>query len=460
MNGRRKRSSSRSGMIEGSSKPTIWRWFDVLAIPFDHADKLRPLLLPLHSQDKGRKNRRGVFEAMTMGSSPAATVLVLVMCCLLCGGGAAVEGGLIVELVTPSVSLGSDAQKLQVSVTSSDGSPAPAATVALASVHSVASDSPVSISEQSFASIGDGKYELGLSSSDLFLGKYKLRIDASSDDDKGFLDTVIAVTAPISVSNVKVGVVEGDSVLPESDARLEFKQTTTLSATHLQKLKLAFEVSGPSGALFKPQQVMLKLRGESGVEQTFLIKSSTGNSYELTLDFTKLVEKLNHQSGVYTVDLIVGDDVMENSFLWTLASLDLDLPEGPEGASSAPVSKFGPKPEISHIFRQPEKRPPTYLSMAFLVLTLLPLVGFFVALLQLGVNLKNLPSGGLPLAAAAGFHGGIASILVLYLMFWLKLNLFTTLQVLGFLGLLTLVPGFNILSYLANLSSASKVKTS
>lgn len=40
----------------------------------------------------------------------------------------------------------------------------------------------------------------------------------------------------------------------------------------------------------------------------------------------------------------------------------------------------------------------------------------------------------------------------------LQLNLFTTLKFLGFLGLLTLVPGFNILSYLAD--STTKLKAS
>lgn len=69
--------------------------------------------------------------------------------------------------------------------------------------------------------------------------------------------------------------------------------------------------------------------------------------------------------------------------MWTLASLDLDLPEGPDGTAQTLTgqevsSSFGPKAEISHIFRQPEKRPPTYLSTAFLILTMLPLAGFFV----------------------------------------------------------------------------------
>jgi len=344
--------------------------------------------------------------------------------------------------------------KLEVVVTSRDGSPATSATVTLISAHSVATGSPVSFSKhQKFASLGDGKYELALQSSELSLGKYKVRIDA--DSGKGHLTSVVAVTAPISVSNGKAAVLESDGL--ESDAGLEFPKTVSLSASHTQKLKVSFELTSPSGASFKAQQVILKLRHvESGGEEVYLVKPSK-LGYEHTLDFSKMVEKLKHQSGAYAVELIVGDDVMENSFIWNLVSLDLDLPEGPEETKAdAPVSKFAPKAEIAHIFRQPEKRPPAYLSMTFLVLTLIPLVGFFVGLQQLGVNLKSLPSSGLPLAAAAGFHGGIAMILGLYFLFWLKLNLFTTLQVLGFLGLFTLVPGFHILSYLADHSAKMK----
>jgi oligosaccharyltransferase complex subunit delta (ribophorin II) len=182
----------------------------------------------------------------------------------------------------------------------------------------------------------------------------------------------------------------------------------------------------------------------------------------LLQDFLGLVEKLQYLSGTYNVVLIVGDMTMENSFVWTLASLDLDLPAAPEGKPLPPkapleiTARIGPKPEIAHIFRQPEKRPPTLLSNIFLSLTLLPLIGFFIGLGYLGANIKLFPMTGLPGAAAVGFHGAVASILVLYFLFWLKLDLFTTLKVLGFLGLCTLPLGHFILSYLADSSAKQK----
>lgn len=231
---------------------------------------------------------------MMMGLFFVVIVLVFVMCCLLCGGGVVVEGGFIVEFVMFLVFFGFDVQKFQVFVILFDGLFVFVVIVVFVFVYFVVFDFLVLIFEQSFVFIGDGKYELGFLLSDFFLGKYKFWIDVLLDDDKGFLDIVIVVIVFILVFNVKVGVVEGDSVFFELDVRLEFKQMMILLVIYLQKFKFVFEVSGLFGVLFKFQQVMLKLRGESGVEQIFFIKFLIGNFYEFILDFIKLVEKLNY----------------------------------------------------------------------------------------------------------------------------------------------------------------------
>ena len=212
--------------------------------------------------------------------------------------------------------------------------------------------------------------------------------------------------------------------------------------------------------------------------------------------------------------------VQENSFLRPLGHLELDLPEAPEKAPRPPAqavdpfSKFGPKAEISHIFRAPEKRPPKELSLAFMGLTLLPFIGFLIGvskivilvmhisyicfeskflpalvqlieglllqLVRLGVNLKNFPSLPGPAAFASLFHAGIGAVLLLYVLFWLKvclvpcdkcyllklalmftsilvqLDLFTTLKYLGFLGIFLVFVGHRTLSYLSSVSTKQK----
>ena len=77
--------------------------------------------------------------------------------------------------------------------------------------------------------------------------------------------------------------------------------------------------------------------------------------------------------------------------LSNIGHIELDLPERPEKAAQPPVqptdpySRYGPKAEISHIFRVPEKLPAKQLSLVFLGLTVLPFIAFLI-----GVSLLSL----------------------------------------------------------------------
>ncbi|XP_011028829.1 PREDICTED: dolichyl-diphosphooligosaccharide--protein glycosyltransferase subunit 2-like isoform X2 [Populus euphratica] len=271
----------------------------------------------------------------------------------------------------------------------------------------------------------------------------------------------IFVTGVVKVDSAEISVLDSDLGSTETKIDLAGENTVSLSANHLQKLRLSFQLSTPHGHAFKPHQAILKLTHETKVEHSFVVGSS-GKQFEINLDFLGLVEKFFYLSGKYNVQLTVGDAVMENSFLKAIGHLDLDLPEPPEKAPQPPPLpldqnlRYGPKAEITHIFRVPEKLPPKELSLAFLGLTLFPLLGFLVGLLRLGVNLKNFPSSSVPAMFAVLFHLGIAAVLLLYALFWLKWDLFTTLKALGFLGAFLMFVGHRILSHLASISSKLK----
>ncbi|KAL9245232.1 hypothetical protein vseg_018908 [Gypsophila vaccaria] len=273
----------------------------------------------------------------------------------------------------------------------------------------------------------------------------------------------VFVTGVIDVSSAEISVHDGDLDNAESKKTLDLSADTSISfsANHLQKLRLSFQLASPLGNAFTPHQVLLMLRHETNVEHVFVVGSS-GKKSELTLDFLGLVDKLYYLSGKYSLQLTVGDAAMENSFVRSLGYIDLDLPEAPEKATRPPLqpvdplSRYGPKAEISHIFRSPEKRPPKELSLAFLGLTFVPLAGFLVGLLRLGVNLKNFPTAAAPATFAILFHAAILAVLCLYALFWLKLNLFTTLKFLSFLGVILVFVGHRTLSHLASKSAKLK----
>ncbi|XP_047316031.1 dolichyl-diphosphooligosaccharide--protein glycosyltransferase subunit 2-like [Impatiens glandulifera] len=274
----------------------------------------------------------------------------------------------------------------------------------------------------------------------------------------------IHVTGVINVDNAEIAVLESDNGSSETKKKLDIAgdNTISLSANHLQKLRLSLKLTTPRGQPFKPHQALLKLRHESTKVEHIFVSGNSQKQIEIILDFLGLVDKFFYLSGKYDIQLTIGDAVMENSFLQDLGYIDLDLPEAPEKATRPPsqpvdpLSRYGPKAEITHIFRTPDKRPPQELSLAFLGLVVLPLIGFLVGILCLGANLKSFPSSAVPATFSLLFHLGIAAVLSLYVLFWLKLDLFTTMKTLGLLGIFIMFVGHRTLSYLASASSKLK----
>lgn len=64
--------------------------------------------------------------------------------------------------------------------------------------------------------------------------------------------------------------------------------------------------------------------------------------------------------------------------------------------------------------------------------------------------LQGFPTKGPAFVSAVAFHIGILSILGLYTLFWLKLNLMQTLPILLVLGIFTIVAGYSALSQQAD----------
>ncbi|KAM1570624.1 hypothetical protein ACFX10_035601 [Malus domestica] len=367
--------------------------------------------------------------------------------------------------------------QLQVKVNTVLGSSAPPLTVKLVKAFSSGSKAASKIASQELKFDKEsGSHFLDVLPESVDVGTYTFVFevvlhdseDSDSEDEKvyatgGSTEVQIFITGVIKIENAEIAVLDSDIGSIETQKKLDFagENTVSLSANHLQKLRLSFQLTTPSGHAFKPHQVFLKLTHETKVEHIFVVGSS-GQRFEKILDFLGLVEKFYYLSGSYDIQLTVGDAVMENSFLRAIGQIDLDLPEVPEKASRPPspavdpYSKFGPKAEIAHIFRVPEKRPSQELSLVFLGLVLLPLIGFLVGLLRLGVNLKNFPTSAVPATFGILFHVGIAAVLLLYVLFWLKLDLFTTLKTLGLLGVFLLFVGHRILSHLASTSSKLK----
>ncbi|XP_017649927.1 dolichyl-diphosphooligosaccharide--protein glycosyltransferase subunit 2-like [Gossypium arboreum] len=361
---------------------------------------------------------------------------------------------------------------LQVNVNTVLGSNAPPLTVKLVGVFTSGSKAASLVESQELVfDDGTGMYNMKNLPKSIDVGSYTFVFEIvlhELEHEKIYITggqkkVPIFVSGLIKIENAEIAVLDSDLGSIETQKKLDLagQNAVSLSANHLQKLRVSFKLTTPHGLAFKPHQALLKLRHESKVEHIFVVGNS-GKQFEIVLNFLGLVEKFFYLSGRYDIELAVGDAVMENSLLLAIGHIELDLPEPPEKATRPPpqpvdpYSRYGPKAEITHIFRAPEKRPPKELSLAFLGLTFLPLLGFLIGLLRLGVNLKNFPSNAVPATFATLFHVSIGAVLSLYVLFWLKLDLFQTLKLLGFLGVILVLVGRRVLSHLASTSAKLK----
>ncbi|RIA04051.1 hypothetical protein BRARA_K01823 [Brassica rapa] len=376
---------------------------------------------------------------------------------------------LILSLPSTVISL-SKKEPLKVKVSTVLGSKAPALSVMLAQALNSKGSSVINNQELKFDA-DSATYFLDSFPKNFDVGKYtfvfEILLDESANE-KAYITEAqtkvpIAATGAISIENAEIAVLDSDVGSVESQKKLDLTKDggVSLSANHLQKLRLSFQLTTPLGLVFKPHQAFLKLKHESQVEHIFLVKTS-GKKSEVVLDFLGLVEKLYYLSGKYEIQLTIGDASMENSLLSNIGHIELDLPERPEKAPLPPLqptdpySRYGPKAEISHIFRIPEKLPAKQLSLIFLGLIVLPFIAFLIGLTRLGVNIKSFPSSVGAATSALLFHGGIGAVLLLYVLFWLKLDLFTTLKALSLLGVFLLFVGHRTLSNLAAASNKLK----
>ncbi|XP_070209693.1 dolichyl-diphosphooligosaccharide--protein glycosyltransferase subunit 2-like [Littorina saxatilis] len=180
-------------------------------------------------------------------------------------------------------------------------------------------------------------------------------------------------------------------------------------------------------------------------EIIFVSEADSTLSNKFDLDVGASAKDFGYQSGKYSLELIVGDAIIENPFSWTLADAELTFPEGgPEKTDS--LSQYSKRPEIKHMFRVPEKRPPAPVSMTFTALALLPLLILLLLWLKIGVNVSNFPLS----VSAIGFHVCLTAIFGLYYCYWTQLNMFQTLRYLGMLAIPTFLFGNRLLSSIAS----------
>jgi len=256
----------------------------------------------------------------------------------------------------------------------------------------------------------------------------------------------------------EVGVADSDQSTAPKMKKITYPQRLdgSVEADVHQKLILKFLLRDSlSGEAVAVHQAFVRLTQVDTQQEIFFVAEHDSSSvYKFDLDLAAKAKDFLYQSGDYLLDLIVGDSVIENPTVWTITNLKLTFT-----ASAAANTKsaqtgdmYRPKPEIIHMFRQPEKRPPSIVSNAFTLLAALPFALFLILVPRAGIDFTSFSFS----PSALAFHACLGGIFTLFASFWLYLNMFQTLKLLAILALPTFITGNYMLTTIANKRKATK----
>lgn len=243
----------------------------------------------------------------------------------------------------------------------------------------------------------------------------------------------------ISLADLEVSVYDNDAGKVSSSQKLANggKLSAALDIGENQKLIVKFVVrNAADNQAVKSDQAFVRLTHPKADREVVLIAEQDGDAYKLELDIPKRAVDFHRLSGSYELRVDVGDVNFLNAISSHVGTVKLNFPNGVTELAD-PLARFAVKPEIKHTFREPEVRPPATVSSAFSLAVLAPFVLLALLWARLGVNLNNFDFH----PASLVFYGALGGIFYLYYLFWVSLNMFTTLKYLTVLGTVAFFSG-------------------
>jgi oligosaccharyltransferase complex subunit delta (ribophorin II) len=300
-------------------------------------------------------------------------------------------------------------------------------------------------------------YEVDLLAAKPGRGFYDLRVSASPSGkadarlagNEG-VSLLVKALSSVEVVGAEIGLADADQSTAAKLKPIQPPATlaTPLSADHHHKVLFKFALMDTADkSKMRVHQAFVRLvHVDTNDEIIFVAEAdASSNVYQFDLDVAARSEDFGGRSGVYRMYLIVGDAVVANPINWHVGDLKLAFPEGSASSESFGTGT-GPKPEIRHMFREPEKRPPPSVSTVFTALCVAPVLIMLIGWLKIGVNISAFPWS----LSALGFHAGLGAIFGLYYYFWLQLNMFTTVKYLFMVGVVTFLCGNGMLVAIAD----------
>uniref|UniRef100_A0A671Z478 Dolichyl-diphosphooligosaccharide--protein glycosyltransferase subunit 2 n=1 Tax=Sparus aurata TaxID=8175 RepID=A0A671Z478_SPAAU len=299
-----------------------------------------------------------------------------------------------------------------------------------------------------FPPIFSGVFELNFMSNQPASGYYQFTVAVTGDSRlvANHVELKVKVSTEVAVTNMDLSVVDKDQSIGTKTSRVDYpsKAKSSFTADSHQNFAMSFQlVDVNTGVELTPHQTFVRLLNQkTGQEVVFVAEPDSKNLYKFELDTAERKSEFDSISGTYSLYLIVGDATLENPILWNVADVVLKFVDEEAPAAIQPKTLYVPKPEIQHLFREPEKKPPTVVSNTFTALILSPFLLLLILWFKLGANISNFSFS----PSTVLFHVGHAAILGLMYVYWTHLNMFQTLKYLAIIGGVTFLAGNRMLA--------------
>jgi hypothetical protein len=198
-------------------------------------------------------------------------------------------------------------------------------------------------------------------------------------------------------------------------------------------------------------QIFAQVTSAKGKQGVFIFSNQdNSNTYTTKMDLgsAEVADELDG-NGKYAVDILIGDSLLVKSINWRVANLELSLPTLTDNIHH--VDPFAPKPLIQHTFRVEETRPTRVIALLFTAIVLVPLAILIINVLS---TTSMSPPSSADFLPFIFFHGSLLAILLLYIWYWLRLNIFQALVFMIPLSLAAVVSGRYLLRALHTKSTA------
>lgn len=170
-------------------------------------------------------------------------------------------------------------------------------------------------------------FSLNLKTMKLTHGSYSIDIKADS-----YTQTLVfKVLAQVKVANLEIGIGESDSAsaLQKHTVAHPEKLNVVLNADQQQKIlvKALLVDQNTNSPVTVHQAFVLFQDKQNSREVIFVAEQDTSKAYKFDLDVGARAVYFQHKSGVYSLELIIGDSSISNSFRWHLADIELKFHE-------------------------------------------------------------------------------------------------------------------------------------